>query len=389
MKNFLWTLVLFNLLCLAGGFTYVILKPAEVRGALFGGGGVLETTASTSPLSGLSRRGGALTGAAEGGAESAEAGTPPPRRRPPKLRAGDLPTDTKVDTEAAFVGPVYELPRGTPPAPELYPFDVTRRMLPEAELIEVELVVLNRSGNFWKPAYVTFRSRLYPAGQMFKVESWGIDKTARFLYRFPKTELESRMDNLRIVNVEGEKQNALLLAELAKRREEAFAGSSEEHLALQTMYQDAAGAGDMLAQRRKQPIEILLPEERVPGRLNSTLTGETEAQREAKELLNQAHRAALGAQEGIVALANSFKESGYEGTMNEVGQETLERVKRDMAVFDSASIELTFLGSRTRDAQITRQEQTLAEFAEALVNLAGAVESKVRTVEPEFNITGQ
>src|SRR5690606_5030788 len=105
-----------------------------------------------------------------------------------------------------------------------------------------EFLVGNFSGRIWSPAEIVLKSPGFPQSQVFRVDNWRMDEIASLKYRFPRAELERRMEMLRVVEVRGNQRQSARSEQLAMDREAMMQNFSQQVGADQGLMRLIAGA---------------------------------------------------------------------------------------------------------------------------------------------------
>ncbi|MBI5154059.1 hypothetical protein HZA57_02385 [Candidatus Poribacteria bacterium] len=442
--SILWFVLFLNLASVGAGLGYVAYRPAIVRDVFSGGRFSRQLEASiesaqkqalplddkpatgtptpkgptpraTPPPKGTGTR---AAGAGAAGTTSA-AKTPPPKdRRPPKKApaASKEPTEESIrkiepSVTAKYVGTASDVVATDAPIPELYPFAVRRRTFPNADEMEVEILIQNLSGYFWSKAFVVLKSPDFPKAEVFEIADWGIDQVALVPYRFPKDETQARLRLLRIARVSGEKKESALAGMVGEKRGSVAGefGTKETTLqprrapleqpgllglwarastAVQTSEQPAVTAE---AAAKPKPamssFAIALPEASlIPEELPVVLPALTAERRTARDLLDSSHASARAAQKEIGDFVKLVNEQGFKKAMEGDGPARIEALRAHLRQFEDQGLKLAALMAKTQDEQISNLEWHVNKMADSLILQIDTVNGEVRKIEPTFSL---
>lgn len=387
-SNILWSVLLVNLLSLAVLLGYVAMNPAEVKA--YGTNPLAkiedalwqdvarqleedpefrefsEAFGIESPMRVRSR----TTTVYE--IADAEAGDsrPPTREqvegRPPPRRTDLDEEDGPAIVETRFVGPLRDRLRVAPPPEDFYPFRVERRTYPNDDEMEVEILVLNRSGRLWRNATIVIggEGRAHPP-QIFEIDNWRMEGRARLRYRFPRDEVEERLRLLRVLAVRGEAIASPLLQTARPMDESA------------PTPRPGAEADDRIAISFEGTAEV-------PAMLDLP-----EATDETLEALladvQTAHGHALEVQERLNRIALQINEHGARAaTATETFSEEASALLGAREAFDSSVIALSVRLARSGDPGVRDLQDSLRGMSEALFSRLDAFERQVRGALPDF-----
>jgi len=401
-----WVVVLINLLAVAAGLGYAVMKPAETRAALTGvpvivaGPARPPAKASKAPAkSGETAQAPAPEGEAKPAeakpkvppkktdADSKPAATPPAKKgtTPPKKAVPNaVPGLTKsgsgaVDpiVEATYAGPYFERITAQPPPPELYPMRLDRRVFPDDENIEVYLAVQNASGYHWKNAFIVLKAPAQKSGESFRVDEWPIDKVAMVKYRFPKGELESRMKNLRVVSITGDQVETAMTAKLAEAREEAARKFGSGEVVVVGNMEDALA-----------DLKLKMPEGvAIPDTLDFSMAGGNAERETALQLVGKVHSAALTVHARAQALVDEVNKTGYLNSMAEGGNGAarIAELRASFRAFEEVGLELATVTAKTMDGEVRKADAPLGMLSDSLSRLRTGLKSQVGALDPKFN----
>ncbi len=408
MKNFFLGTSLVFLIVLGVAAGWVIVDPAGVKSTL----GLLEEEAEEpSPLVSIdkpktrrvpprSEMAQADTGTVDRKAQRARR---PPTRAESDAAAADGDAETVTYRRARYVGPRKQPLTSAPPAEELYPFSINKRTFPDADTISVELLIKNRSGNYWKTAYVVLRPLDGKKAETFQIDDWNSDETAAFDYAFPKSEIRERMSKLRIMSVTGEMRVAALARKLSETREKGAALSKE---LMATYTSDSSSPGQIEApgllgalawatspvtgievemaqmEDAEAPLSINYPQDRLIPEIHPVEMATSSAERNNAMLnFEDAHKAAGDVEDTLRDIADEMERLGYTKARDTTTGPMLEKVRRDLGEFNRAALKLATTASRTTDREIKELDKLVGRYGGVLVDLMEQMEEKVFSVQ--------
>lgn len=387
--NALWAVLLVNLLSVTLAGAYVALRAPEIRGLM-----AMSANDKPAPKPTASTKGG---NAAAPGAKPSGA-MPPPREALPPPRANDNDEVFEPTIEARALGPSAAPPTDEPPPPMLYPFQPVRRTFPDDKTIEVELLIQNKSQQFWRPATVTFRSPGYPRSEMFRIDTWRNNEIALVRYRFPKSELEFRLKDLRVVAVTGETLDTPAGSVAADQRIsmlrtlDASRGGDRGLMAIMrgasaALATDQTAAPDPNLILDKLTLTIV-GYEKVPDQWSPPFDTSTPERVEASKLLTEAHAKAIAIKRDLEKLGAMMADQGYQRTIAGEGGEAVLRINAAKVAFEEVALKANLALSRTRDAEVRKAQPALDSWADAVVQSLESAATQVKLVDPKFSIGG-
>lgn len=410
-SNLAWFVVLLNLAAVAAGLTYVALKPAEVKAVMAvmsdDGERAKENRIVTPPARerGTQERATRTTAppreVAVNDAKPADA--PPPRVQdapPPRVPTDDDATSLKATTEAVYVGPSTSPVRGEQPPPFLYPFRPVRRTFPEEGMVEVEFLVGNYSGRIWSPAEVVLKSPGYPQSHVFRVDNWRMDEIALLKYRFPRAELERRMELLRIVEVRGTERQSARTEQLAMDRQAIMQNFTQQVGADQGLMRLIAGAmgapvtsatngaGQTHATAPgSDKLEVFLPA--APSVLEAgpaefELTDDSRREIAAKwDQVRSAAQTIVASADRIAILVGT---DGYEAAMAGEGKEATMAIMDARKTYDEMGLDLALAVGRSNDPAVKPIQSSLDAMSREIVNVTTALQEQLQTLDRTFSL---
>lgn len=313
--------------------------------------------------------------------------------------------------KARFVGPLTEPPTGRSPHPELYPFTVSKRTYPTNNTIMVALAIRNSSGIHWKTAYVALRSSRVDQSQLFEIQDWGIDETVALEYSFPRSEVNDRMRELRVVSVNGDQRESALAELLARSRQRYFAsltGYDEEPVANKGGSVSAAGLLGMIGALQspftqvevaiiepkvdlRRPLRIEMPEENLlAASPEITLAATTEERTAAIKEAQGFYAKALEIQVGLEKLRGELGKAPLEEAIKSPDAiQTLAALRQSLDDFNKGGAALATAIARSRDPEMVGLNGFLTETSRRVLTQLGIVETAVKDVLPGFSLQGE
>lgn len=388
--NALWAVLLVNLLSVTVAGGYVALRAPEIRGWMALREGDKPAVKAT--------KAGSISGKPSTTTAKGTGSAPPPREVLPPPRATGGEEEFEPTVEARALGPSTAPPTEEPPPPMLYPFQPVRRTFPDDKNIEVELLIQNKSQQFWRPATVTFRSPGYPRSEMFRIDTWRNNEIALVRYRFPKSELEYRLKDLRVVSVAGETIDTPAGTAAADQRIsmlrtlDASRGGDRGLMAIMrgasaALNADASSASDPNLILDKVTLTIV-GFEKVPADWKAPFDTSTPERTEAANLLTQAHTQANAIRRDLELLGTLLVDQGYQRSLAGEGGEAVLRINSAKAAFEEVALKANLALSRTRDAEIRKAQPDLDAWADAVVQSLESASSQIKVVDPKFTIGG-
>lgn len=334
--------------------------------------------------------------------------TPPPRRTAPPSRDNTRPAQTRSLRRAVFAGTTEGISATAAPQPELYPFTPERRTVPSKGMLRIELRMKNNSGIYWETASIALSTPLRNDAMVYRIDSWRDQEEIMIDYAFPEAELESRLTQLRVVQVTGSQARAALADMFNEQRQEfaMAAGRADQTEINRTGEQIAApGLLGLLASARapfaQQPartvslaevargrrLQLTFPAEHEIVRPNEdTLPRGTEVRENASRLFMTACDQALGIQERIRGFIRLLAEQPYEEAMAGEGAAAVTDIRRSLAEFTNSAVSLSMMAESSGDAQVQRLQARLLEFSDRITRQVTAIEVQVRRHDQRFAI---
>lgn len=411
MKKVLIVVAILLLLAVGGGAAYV-LYDTEGAMELIGLKGPEDLTVAPSPRETAAA---SASSATAGGEEfDRRGGNRPPARPPSREDAAPAPSldevvNIPVSRKGRHVGTTSLSRSVEPPRHELYPLNIRRRSFPDAANILVEFAIQNSSGIHWRTAYVTFSSERREEGQVFQIDDWQIDETVGLEYVFPRSELNTRLAGLRVVDVSGERRQSALAELLSQdrrryleyalvsarlpqdRRREGGRLSAPGLLSLIGQFHAPVTGIEVrtaaLTQAQPRPLRITLPEDLLlAGELDVVLRETSEERREAAHALGEFHREGLRTQEAIATFARALEQTGAANLSDQAAGEPLQDLRRQLGAFNSSGERLARLVRLSRDAEVRKAEAVWLGHSRKILGQLDRVEAEVRRIEPNFQI---
>ncbi len=350
--------------------------------------------------------------------KSAAKKVPPPKSetdeqaRPPSreeiARLGGLSRDSMdVSRTGRFVNHLDKVQTLEPPLPELYPFSINKRTYPDAQSMNVEVVIKNASGTHWKTAYVTLRAPAAPHAFMFEISEWQIDEVVALNYIFPRTKMEDYIRGLRVVNVSGDKRSSALAERLTesrrkiietntglKRRGPRTRGGVLQApglLGLMGSFQEPFTGIDVIRVSKKpvQPriLEITIPESLyLPLALTVSLRETSEERQEAARVVREFHDAGIEAQNSLHELASHYSEKTTTEAFDDKGEAILTSVRDNLDDFNEKGLTLAERALRSKDQEIRDMNNLVTDYSKSILSQIKFIEEKVQLVDPRFFI---
>lgn len=401
LKNGILVVALIVLLVVAAGGLYVLNDPAAAM-RLAGIQKAEPPPAAAKPAVAKP----AVQGPQSAGFDRKSGGDskPPSKSEADAARTKDL-DGVLVSRKGRYVGPVTQPGSSEAPLPELYPFSVNRRTYPDEKSITVEVAVKNASGVQWKTAYVAFRAPKSKSTHLFEIRDWQIDETVGFDYSFPRTEVQDRLTDLRIVSVSGEKRQSALADRLqqSRRRFVEIANASNaskrrargETLAaggllgaLGRMQSPVTGISIQTAELRTlsaKPVTIQIPEEyRVPGVLALGLRETSDERKAVSDLAQKFHVSALAIQDSIDSLGRSLQSQPYDRAANSGPVGT---IRENIKAFNAIGVELATKIQTSTDQEVRKVNTLVLDYSRRVSGQVESVESQVKSSDPGFRLT--
>jgi len=339
-------------------------------------------------------------------ADRKQASRPPTKQEFEQRLAREEGTYQNLRT-GRYVGPVDEAGTSEPPPPGFYPIKINRRTYPDANSITVELAVQNASGTHWKTAYVTLRSSQVAKAQLFEIEDWKIDEVVGLEYTFPRTEIQQRMRNLRVLSVSGQERESALANMLSNNRRKLLEEGNLSMSQLRERRGDVLAAPGLLSylgrfqtpftgiqiepvamiEPRERTLQITLPEDQqVPENLGFTLRETSEERREVGQMLQEFHQKALDAQNSLRAFAGAVNSNPRENPLEGSASSELMQLRQDLEEFDQAGLKLAGRIQRSSDKEVRQARQILADLSTRVLNQINTVENSIQSHFAAFHL---
>lgn len=331
---------------------------------------------------------------------------PPPRSGgAPPPRSTAAPTAGQPLRKAAWLGPSPENVSGTPPNEALYPFSVVRRVFPTPDTIRLELNIRNASGSFWEVATLYFKSERHAQAVAYRIERWRPEETISLEYTFPKTELEDRLKNLRLVRISGLRSSAVLTEMLSDRRigETGGSASTGKTSAGSASSVTAPGLMGLVGAMTSPftgvevnigggatavpdtPVSIVYPgEHSVADKNPLSITGGTADGDRAAELAGKVHYSALTVQMKLSEFVATVQNKPFATAMSDGGKDLQDAVIAAQKDFNKASMDLGLLIGRSKEPAVKGLEKPLTQLGQSVYNMVAGVQAQVQYVAPSF-----
>jgi len=354
MKVF-WGVVLFNLIACGLALLSVILYPAEMKAWM--------TTDIAAQLEVVQQK--AQQQSSEVTKKIDEIKpiakeTPKPKRTPPP--ALDPEKILEPEVEAKFEGDYFgEQSTAAPPPAGLYPFSLRRRTT-EGDMLEIEILMKNASGFQFKNVNIFMRSEEYPRTQLFTLDNWRADQIALLKYKFPISEKEVRLKNLRVTRVTGEEIGSI------------FGGNNIVTTQPTNGEVQATPAVALSTIKLAFPDDIVILKETPDIDLDENTPERTEI----LDQFESAYASLYGAQEKLNELLETIESAGFEKTMVDGrGLQMIQEILDTKAEFSKQATRLSLNLARSKDAEAKALAGKLTEYSSALEDQIRVINNQI------------